>query len=100
MTPEFVEYRGSRMIVGWPERIAAAQAVPVYVIEGAEHPRVRYGDETEDWGANTHPCHDCRVVKGEYHVPGCDAEQCPVCGDVIFSCDCEPEWDEPDASAA
>jgi hypothetical protein len=100
MTREFVEYRGARMIAGWPEKIQAAQLISVYIVNGIERPRIRYGNESEDWGANNHPCHDCRVIKGEYHVPGCDAEQCPGCGGSTFSCDCETEWDEPDAPAA
>jgi hypothetical protein len=25
------------------------------------------------------PCHDCRVPKGELHLPSCDVEECLVC---------------------
>jgi hypothetical protein len=96
MTQRFVEYRGFRMIEGWPERIQAAQLVPTYDIEGAERPRIRYGDESEDWGADRNACYDCRVLAGELHVPGCDAEECPVCHVSILSCDCRKAWEEDD----
>ena len=94
MAQEFVEFRGRRMIAGWPEEIAAAQQLPTYGIGGVERPRIRYGDEREDWGADRAPCHDCAVVKGEFHVPGCDAEECPVCHGSIFSCDCEKDFED------
>ncbi len=88
MEKKFVIYRGSRMIEGWPGRIVQAQTV-TYMILGDRRPdRVRYGKETNGWTAE-HPCHDCRVIDGEYHVPGCDVEQCPECGGQLIGCDCD-----------
>jgi hypothetical protein len=89
MSSDFVEYNGVRVIAGWPEQIEAAQSVTTFSIAGVEHPRVRYGDESDDWGADRVPCHDCAVIKGQYHVPGCDVERCPVCDGQAFSCDCD-----------
>lgn len=80
------------MIEGWPERIQEAQSEPTVIIGGKEHNRVRYGEE-EDWGADRGPCHDCAVIKGQLHVPGCDVERCPVCGGQAIGCDCEYEGD-------
>lgn len=82
------------MIVGWPEKIAAAQFKKTCIVNGREVSRVRYGDEPDDWGADERPCHDCAVIKGEIHVDGCDVERCAGCGGQRFGCDCEPYEDE------
>jgi hypothetical protein len=86
---EFVTYNGARMIKGWPEKIEAAQLRPTILIGGIKRQRVRYGEEADDWGADQHPCHDCRVIKGQFHVFGCDGERCPVCGGQMISCECD-----------
>ena len=36
-------------------------------------------------------CHDCGCARGEYHVFGCDSEECSNCGDQAFCCDCDTE---------
>ncbi|MCH9828045.1 MAG: hypothetical protein K0U79_09900 [Gammaproteobacteria bacterium] len=100
MEPErkFVIYNGARMIEGWPEKIEQAQTEALVFIAGTEHERVRYGDEEEDWGAGKRPCHDCAVQNGQFHVPGCDVERCPVCGGQAINCDCDyVEEDESEA---
>ena len=89
-----VKYRGVSMIVGWPEKIQEAQKTEHYVIGGVKRPRIRYGSEKSDWGADKQPCHDCKVIKGEFHVPGCDVERCPTCGRQAISCDCDPRGEE------
>ena len=86
--PKRVLYRGVPMIEGWPEKIAGAQLIPMFRLNGRTVPRVRYGDEEGDWGADQHACHDCRVIKGEFHVVGCDGEECPECGGQLISCYC------------
>lgn len=84
-----VTYRGVSMIASWPQRIQDAQEVKTCVIGGKEVPRVRYGEEPDDWGADRKPCHDCCVIKGEFHVEGCDVERCAGCGGQRFNCSCE-----------
>ena len=86
--PEFVEYRGVKMIEGWPERIVEAQSETTYLIKGEKFSRVKYGSETDDWNAANQPCHDCRVFEGEFHVSGCDVEECPKCHQQLRTCEC------------
>ncbi|MFH0755906.1 MAG: hypothetical protein V2B15_01295 [Bacteroidota bacterium] len=70
--------------------------------KGKRYRRVRYGDEIfldedgnpycddngvpYDWNKITseRPCNDCGVLKGEYHVEGCDIEICPKCGGQLI----------------
>lgn len=43
-------------------------------------------------------CHDCNVLPGRLHHPGCDMELCPKCGGQLISCDCHlVEADQPDS---
>lgn len=91
-----VIFNGVRVIAGWPERVEEAQREPTLSIGGVDHPRVRYGDEAVDWGADRQPCHDCAVIKGQLHVPGCDVERCPVCGGQAIGCDCDHDGDDED----
>lgn len=89
MAKKKIVFRGVQMIEGWPERIREAQLIHLCSPKGGEVERVRYGFEQEDWGANEHPCHDCGVIKGEFHVPGCDVERCPACGGQAIGCECD-----------
>ena len=84
-----VTYRGIKVVEGWPEKIRKAQRISSCRPDGKEMARVRYGSEEDDWGANERPCHDCYVIKGEFHVPGCDVERCPSCGGQIIGCECD-----------
>ena len=86
-----VMYRGLSMIEGWPERMREAQLEGTCWPNGVEMARVPYGKESSDWGASERPCHDCRVMEGEFHVPGCDVEECPSCHQQLLSV-CECEW--------
>ena len=90
---KIVVHNGVEMASDWPERILAAQGSPTYRIDGKVFERIRYGKEPDDWGAERGPCHDCGVVKGQFHVPGCDVERCPRCGGQSISCTCSYEED-------
>jgi hypothetical protein len=94
MSEEFVTYNGVRMAAEWVKRIEEAQLKSFYVIDGKPVERIRYGNESDDWGADQQPCHDCGVVKGQYHVPdACDMERFPVCDGQALICDCHYEGD-------
>jgi hypothetical protein len=78
------------MTKDWSEIVAEAQLVTHYEIGGRLLPRIKYGEEKEDWGADSGPCPDCGVVKDQYHLENiCDVERCPSCGFQVISCDCE-----------
>jgi hypothetical protein len=80
------------MTTNSPERV---QEPSTYVIFDKVYSRIAYGSEEEEWGADRQPCHDCKVIKGQLHLTGCDAKRCPVCGGQAIGCDCEYEGDEP-----
>ena len=88
MDTEFVDYNGTKVVVGWPEQIEASQNIKAYSIGGMQYPRVPYGSEAMDWGADEGPCGDCAVVKGQFHVVDCDVERCPKCSGQAIWCDC------------
>jgi hypothetical protein len=39
-------------------------------------------------------CIDCEAGAGEIHELGCDAEECPRCGEQLISCGCLPDAEE------
>jgi hypothetical protein len=93
MADERIIYNGVEVVAWWPERIEAAQFVTEYDFDDGEYARVRYGDEERPWPPGA--CHDCAVLRGQYHVPGCDAEECPRCRGQAIGCDCPHGDDEP-----
>jgi hypothetical protein len=56
--------------------------------DGTSMPSIPYENEYLDPNDRTHHCHDCGVLVGNYHHPGCDMERCPRCGGQLISCGC------------
>jgi hypothetical protein len=86
---ELVDFRGMQVASFWPEKFRKAQEEREYVVR-RELSRIPYGNERNPWDTNV-PCHDCGALPGELHVPGCDVEECPGCGEQALSCDCDLE---------
>ena len=91
----FVVYNGVEMHKDNPADIIAAQR-DTHFEDGGLYERIKYGDEAE-WGEIDPkyadiPCHDCGVVKGQFHADGCDVERCPKCEGQFMCCPCG--WEE------
>jgi len=87
----FVEFNGTKVISWWPEHMARSQRQLTCKIGGVDHLRIRFGSESDDWGADRGPCHDCAALKGQLHGFGCDVERCPACDGQLINCDCDVE---------
>ena len=91
MGKEFIVHNGVKMTEDWPAKIQAAQLLTHYTIAGQKYPRISFGDEGHPgWGQK--PCLDCGVLKGQFHVPDCEYEKCPACGEGrAGGCQCDTE---------
>ena len=86
---EMVTYNGHEMASMWPKQIERAQHRPFYIVSTVMD-RISWGAEKRQ-GRKRRPittCHDCGALPGQFHVPGCDMEQCPSCAGQNISCGC------------
>jgi hypothetical protein len=77
----------------WSAIVRAAQDDTTYTIDGAALPRIPFGTIPPPAGSRWPFCRGCAAGRGELHVPGCTAEECPVCGGGFVSCDCAVDDD-------
>lgn len=87
-----VEYNGVIMNAGWPEQIEAAQLISQFDFAGTMFDRVAFGTETDNATQVLPNCGDCGVLHGQFHVPGCEIEQCPKCDGTLAFCECEYDY--------
>ena len=84
---------------------------PVYEIDGKTYPRIAFGEENASQNKPEslfkidydylavepdERCHDCKVIVGGLHHPGCDVERCPRCKWQAISCGCANEDEDED----
>lgn len=88
----YIIHNGRKCLPDWPQKIELAQRQSVCLIEGVKHLRVAYGYEHfHRNGDVSESCPDCCVEEGQYHVMGCDVEECPHCMEQAIGCSCEAE---------
>jgi hypothetical protein len=84
----FVFYNGVDMHKGNPKDILDAQRHPYLFGGRRRYSRIRFGAEVMWESAGWSTCPDCGVVEGQYHVDGCDIEECPKCRAQRLGCEC------------
>lgn len=63
-----------------------------YIINGLVCKVIPYGSETRaNFAKHSEVCHDCSCKIGEYHMQGCDVEECPNCHCQLINCECNFE---------
>jgi hypothetical protein len=86
--PVEIEYNGVVMLKSWMDSIVAAQEIVTVELRVGERPRIRFADKKAYAGGSIRSCPDCAVVAQQFHVPGCDSEECPNCQGQLISCGC------------
>ena len=52
MSTKMIVHNGVEMLPEWPQQINEAQAITSVSIAGKTYSRLRFGEESDDWGAD------------------------------------------------
>ncbi len=91
MSEDYEIHNGVRVSPGWGKEIELAQSRPKTIINGVNVLRIKFGKESFSKAVAEAACSDCGVVAGQYHVLGCNNEQCPICMGELIYCGCKNE---------
>jgi hypothetical protein len=68
---------------------ASSCLVSALHLNGVAWSTVPYGKESMHYrNTATRRCHDCGVMPGGHHHPGCDWAECPRCHQQLLICGC------------
>jgi hypothetical protein len=86
------EMNGAAGCVKMPVRTIEGNLDPIPYGSEQQHPPAASGQHHHGVLLGSPPrCHDCDVLAGHYHHPGCDWEECPRCHGQLIGCDCDPK---------
>ncbi len=86
-------------VCGQEMNTAQSCEVTTVEIDGTEYDLIPYGQEIRFDPCPTAPdprCHNCGVIIGGFHHPGCDMTECPRCRGQLITCDCLDDFHEED----
>ena len=72
------------VIKGWKAKLKEAQKLAL--VNKVDEKKQKVLGQVRRIPCAEDVCHDCAAAKGQFHVPGCDMERCPVCGGQAMLC--------------
>lgn len=72
----------------WQKDIDASQSMTELELKGSIFQRIPHGSESSHATEVFGNCDECNVLPGQFHVLGCEQEECPNCQGFLMECDC------------